>query len=428
MSLGRQPAAGCCWCGAGLRRRCRGRPRRRPSRTGPAYPAHLAALRDHARRRRPAGGTLGAGRRRATKTSAIGAAADPRVDRPRLAGAAAAHRRRRAHPEAHRSSRPAAADACAPSGTASTWASARWPRAGRRSPGRCRPSARRVGLNNLRFTASAAREGDRQLSFRLERLELEPAGPGCGPVETATRRRRLHPRPRSGAPDAAAAAAAGRAGARARRRARRRGRAVPEPRRHDRSGRFELDHHRRPPGRAAGDRRSAVDRDRRRVARTGHDHGCGCSDVSGDERPAAWRAACGLLWKEPLAAAGLLVLLALAVAVGRRWPGSRSPLWLDCVLLMGLALALRLAYLHAYPELDPGRFGDSWEYLRRSRYLIRGDAVLERHLVACLAELDPAAGLLPVPGRHPRSARRRARHAGQDPGRAAGRPPRWPAI
>ncbi len=235
-------------------------------------------------------------------------------------------------------------------------------------------SATRVGLNELRFEASHAREKDRQLSFRLERLDLEPAAPDCGPVETATAGAafrlapgailltRLSLRPRAELELELAGAVAGAVEIYLSRRGK-------PQRRIDlttRGGR-QVEHL------AVGDLLST---ELVAVARGPGTTTLRLLEISGDERPAAWRAACGLLWKEPLAAAGLLAVLALAIAAGRRWPGSRRTIWLDCGLILALALVLRFLYLQAYPEMDPNRFGDSFEYLRRSRYLLSGAASL----------------------------------------------------
>lgn len=230
--------------------------------------------------------------------------------------------------------------------------------------------ASRRGLNLLRFEASEARELERQLAFRLDRIELEPRGPGCGPVETATAGDgfRLAPgallmlhlpkMPRAelelrlaGEPGAAVEILLSRDG---------------EPQR-----RLEL----------------AVDPDRpsQRLALGNRlpteavliPRGPGIVearvlDYTGDDRASVWRTACGLWWREALAIAVLLALMALAVVAGRRAPGGRATPWLDCALLLALALIVRLLYLRAYPGMDPGRFGDSWEYLRRSGHLLSG--------------------------------------------------------
>ena len=233
-------------------------------------------------------------------------------------------------------------------------------------------TATRAGLNELRFEASDALERERQLSFRLDRLELEPARPDCGPVETATAGDRF-----TLPPGAVLLARL----------------PLPLPPRAE----LELE--------LAGEPGGVVDlllsrngQSQRRIELTtgeGHRverlelgnllstelvvvaHGPGTTavrllEISGDQRPAAWRTACGLLWKELLAAAGLLALLACAVATGRRWPDSRTGLWLDCGVLLALAAVLRFAYLDAYPEVDLRRFGDSWEYMKRSRNLLQG--------------------------------------------------------
>jgi 4-amino-4-deoxy-L-arabinose transferase-like glycosyltransferase len=227
-----------------------------------------------------------------------------------------------------------------------------------------------MGLNELRFEASDARELERQLSFRLDRLELEPDGPDCGPVETATAgdsftlapgalllvQTPLPPRAElalelTGDPDSRVELYLSRNG-------------TPQRRIDLATGEGHL-----------AERLTVGDLVSTELVAVGRGPGITTVrilEISGDERPAAWRAACELLWKEPLAAAGLLGLLVFAVAVGRRWPDSRAGLWLDCTVLLALAATLRFAYLSAYPELDPGRFGDSWEYLQRSRYLLKG--------------------------------------------------------
>ncbi len=231
-------------------------------------------------------------------------------------------------------------------------------------------AATQVGLNKLRFKASDARELERQLAFRLDRLELEPTGPDCGPVETATSGDTFrlapgavlltHPPlpPRAeleleidGEPGAELELHLSRLG---------------EPQR-----RIELStgEGHRVERLTLGDLLST---ELTFVARGPGTTTLRLSKITGDERPAVWRAACGLLWKEPLAAAGFLVLLALAVLTGRRWPDSRAGLWLDCGGLLAVALALRFAYLDAYPEVDPDRFGDSFEYLKRAAYLHQG--------------------------------------------------------
>ncbi len=249
---------------------------------------------------------------------------------------------------------------------------------GRRQVGRGRVSltwevpagASRIGLNNLRFEAATARQRVRQLSFRLESLEVEPADPDCGAVAPASAgdvftldpgavllaQRPLPPRTElqlelDGESGSRIELYLGRNG-------------VPQ---------------RRVDLAAAGERRierlelgDLLSNELVAVARGPGTVSLRLVEVSGDESQAAWRAACGLLWKVPPAAAGLVALLALAVLAGRRWPGGRRTVWLDCGLLLVLALALRFAFLAAYPALDATRFGDSWEYLQRSRHLLRG--------------------------------------------------------
>ena len=92
--------------------------------------------------------------------------------------------------------------------------------------------------------------------------------------------------------------------------------------------------------------------------------------LSGDERPSAWRRVCG---------AGLgggvtmLVFLAvlIALATGRpRLPFARWAPWLDVVLLVGLAVVVRWVFLFQYPA--PGSSGDEYEYMFRARSLAHG--------------------------------------------------------
>jgi 4-amino-4-deoxy-L-arabinose transferase-like glycosyltransferase len=214
----------------------------------------------------------------------------------------------------------------------------------------------RVGLNLLRFEASEARELERQLSFQLERLELEPAESGCGPVEASTAGRSTTLAP------GLELELDGQAGSMIELYLSRDGRP-------QRRIELALDGGRQLERLAVGD---LVSTELVAVARGPGTTTLRLAQVAGDDRQGAWRVACGLLWKEPLAATGLLVLLALAVAAGRRWPGGRIAPWGDCALILALALALRAAYLEAYPDMDPSRFGDSWEYLQRSRYLLHG--------------------------------------------------------
>ena len=228
----------------------------------------------------------------------------------------------------------------------------------------------RIGINELRFAASTARELDRELAFKLDRLDLQPAGPDCGPVETATAGDGFRLAPgtalllhlRSVPRAALELQLGGEPGARVEVLLSRDG----EPqRRTDLTVDPARPSHRLDLGNLLSNEAVAIARGPGTLALRLH-------EFSSDERPAAWRVACGLWWKEPLAAAALLTLLAAAVAIGRRWPGGRGAPWLDCALLLGLALAVRFAYLAAYPEMDPGRFGDAWEYLRRSRDLAQG--------------------------------------------------------
>ena len=229
-------------------------------------------------------------------------------------------------------------------------------------------AATRVGLNELRFKGSAANKRERQLSFRLERLELEPASPACGPVERATVSAAFTLAPgaillaETRLPPAAVLEVelAGRPGGLVELYLSRDGR---PQRRID----LELEGERQIHDLEVGSLRS---NELVFVSRGPAATRVRLVDVRGDDSAGAWRAACGLLWKEPLAAAAFVALLVLAAAAGRRWPGGRGALWLDCGLLLALALALRFLYLHAYPDVDPKRFGDSWEYLKRSRYLL----------------------------------------------------------
>ena len=232
-------------------------------------------------------------------------------------------------------------------------------------------SATRAGLNDLRFTASDALERKRQLAFRLDRLELDPPGVDCGPVERAGvgDAFRLAPgavllaQPPLPPRAELALELQGERGATVELHLSRHG----EPQR-----RIELTtgEGNRVERLAVGDLLST---ELTFVARGPGTTHLRLTEITGDQRPAAWRAACGLVSKHSLAAACLVGLLALAAAVGRRWPESRAGLWLDCGGLLALALALRFAYLDAYPEVDPSRFGDSWEYLRRGRYLLEGN-------------------------------------------------------
>lgn len=91
--------------------------------------------------------------------------------------------------------------------------------------------------------------------------------------------------------------------------------------------------------------------------------------LGGEDGPLAWRAACGLLVAEPLLA---LAAFALLVALVRFLPSpaTRGGPWLDAALVVAIALAVRLAFLAAYP--GQGRSADAYEYLLRAGRLAAG--------------------------------------------------------
>ena len=234
--------------------------------------------------------------------------------------------------------------------------------------------ATRTGLNELRFTSSAAKERGRQLSFLLDRIELGPAGPGCGPVERATANAAFTLAPGAillaevplppdaevelelvGEPGGAIELHVGRDGR--------------PQRRIDLNLESERQTERLDAGLLMSNQLVFVSRGpaatRVRLV-----------DVHRRDTAGAWRLACGIWWWEALLAAGFVALLGAAAASGRRWPEGRAGPWLDCALLLGLALVLRFLFLDAYPDVDPKRFGDSHEYLRRSGYIIRGTVSL----------------------------------------------------
>ncbi len=230
-------------------------------------------------------------------------------------------------------------------------------------------AATRAGPNRLEFQASKAAERVRQLGFCLDRLEVGPVEPDCAagelrtaaePVELAAGevwQVSLEPLPRArfelavaGQPGAAGVLYLSRGG----RLLRHLELAVPA------GGRDSL---------AFGDGNRLADA-LVVIARGPGELRLELAAASGDPSTSAWRVACGLWWREALLAAALVGLLGLGIR--RRWqlPGGRYGPWLDAALLLALAAAVRFAYVDGYPEPDPMRFGDSWEYLRRARYLL----------------------------------------------------------
>lgn len=89
-----------------------------------------------------------------------------------------------------------------------------------------------------------------------------------------------------------------------------------------------------------------------------------------DDGPFAWRRDGGLF----VAYAAFAVLVAVGLLILSRWRVPRWPGLIDVALVAAVAVAARYAYVAAYPGIDPDRFADAWEYLRRAHFLKDGSA------------------------------------------------------
>lgn len=98
------------------------------------------------------------------------------------------------------------------------------------------------------------------------------------------------------------------------------------------------------------------------------------AELSFDPSGRAWRRACDLLPKEALALAGLLALLGFAGGAPRASAAapSRRAALVDTALVIGLAFALRVAFVSGYPPGLEHGFPDAWGYLTGAQRLLDG--------------------------------------------------------
>lgn len=94
----------------------------------------------------------------------------------------------------------------------------------------------------------------------------------------------------------------------------------------------------------------------------------GALELGGDDRPAAWRRACGQGLPTVAVGLGIVLLLVAAAATGRRGGAGRD--WLEPVLIAALALGVRLLYLHLFPASEQHGFADARGYVWGARRLL----------------------------------------------------------